>query len=94
MVKVVLLVCVTVAVISCSSTRETVIQSFSPIAIDTSKVVQKDYSELIREVNSAYGGAKEEFDTATLLSESSNYIYVRVGSSLRGSCYKVTVDLR
>lgn len=72
--------------------EELIIQTFSPIMVDMTKIEEKNYQELIDAVNTHYASSTNEFIDARFLSEQGMFLYFHVYSGKDSGCYRVTVD--
>jgi hypothetical protein len=93
----------TIILISCGSSKQTVrvtqkpgaLQTFTPIVVDTVKIENKDFSEIEKAVNDTYAKGEAVYGDAQLSRQEGKYIYIHV-FELRNenNCYRVTVDKR
>ena len=58
--------------------EELIVQTFSPIMVDMTKIEEKNYQELIDAVNTRYAPKTKEFIDARLLSEQDMFLYFHI----------------
>lgn len=87
--------CILTVVVACSSSKPMVVQSFSPIPIDISRVQNGDYAEVEQIVNAKVADGQPTYGETSLAKEEATYLYLRLFSRVKeGQCYRVTIDKR
>ena len=85
--------CLTLQLVSCSSSKAVGLQSFTPVAVDMQRIDQKDYAEIVDIVNKNYADSEHSYGNASVLKEEASFIYLRVFSVFEdGACYRFSID--